>query len=66
MIKRMILYVLQVFHTRPEELRDLKGDCSKIVEELGWSHEYTFETMIDEMVEHWLNHYSNINVSEKI
>ena len=51
---------------RPEELRDLKGDSGKIIEELGWSHEYTFETMIDEMVEHWLNHYSNINISEKI
>jgi len=45
---------------RPEELKDLKGDCSKIQEELGWSHEYTFETMIDEMVEHWLNHYNNV------
>lgn len=45
---------------RPEELRDLKGDCSKI-KELGWSHEYTFESMIDEMIEHWLNHYGNIN-----
>lgn len=43
---------------RPEELKDLKGDCTKIKEKLGWSHQYTFETMIDEMVEHWLNYYS--------
>jgi GDPmannose 4,6-dehydratase len=46
---------------RPEELRDLKGDCTKIKEELGWSHEYTFESMIDEMVQHWLDHYGSSN-----
>lgn len=42
---------------RPEELRDLKGDCTKIKETLGWCHEYTFESMIDEMIESWLNFY---------
>lgn len=43
---------------RPEELRDLKGDCSKLKNELGWEHEYTFETMIDEMVNYWLQKLS--------
>ena len=43
---------------RPEELYDLKGDNSKLVTATGWKHEYTFETMLDEMVEYWLNHYS--------
>jgi GDPmannose 4,6-dehydratase len=47
---------------RPEELKDLKGDCTKIKEELGWSHEYNFETMIDEMVNHWLTVYNGVNV----
>jgi GDPmannose 4,6-dehydratase len=47
---------------RPEELRDLKGDCTKIKETLGWDHEYTFETMIDEMVDYWMNHYGSNNV----
>jgi GDPmannose 4,6-dehydratase len=42
---------------RPEELEDLKGDCTKIKETLGWSHDYTFESMIDEMIQHWMNHY---------
>ncbi len=44
---------------RPEELRDLKGDCSKITSELGWEPEYTFETMIDEMIEYWLGYYDH-------
>ena len=44
---------------RPEELRDLKGDCSKITSELGWEPEYTFETMIDEMIEYWLGYYNH-------
>tara|TARA_R110001583_G_scaffold25893_1_gene93565 strand:+ start:1341 stop:2318 length:978 start_codon:yes stop_codon:yes gene_type:complete len=44
-------------YLRPEELEHLKGDCSKIKSDLGWSHNYTFESMLDEMIEHWLEHY---------
>jgi len=42
---------------RSEELQFLKGDCSKAIKELGWEHEYTFETMLDEMIIHWLKKY---------
>ena len=35
---------------RPEELNILKGDCSKAKEKLGWKHEFTFETMLDDMI----------------
>ena len=42
---------------RPEELHHLKGDCSKLVNTTGWAHDYTFESMLDEMVEYWLNYY---------
>ena len=38
---------------RPEELPYLKGDPSKI-KALGWEPEYTFETMMDEMIEYWM------------
>jgi len=38
---------------RPEELDNLKGDCTKAKTELKWKHEYTFESMIDEMIEYW-------------
>ena len=38
---------------RPEELKYLKGDSSKAREILGWKPEYTFETMLDEMIERW-------------
>ena len=44
---------------RPEELKDLKGDSTKAREVLGWDPKYTFETMMDEMIQHWLNHYDN-------
>jgi GDPmannose 4,6-dehydratase len=43
---------------RPEELHNLKGDSSKLIKATGWSHDYTFETMLDEMIEHWLNFYN--------
>ena len=42
---------------RPEELHDLKGDCSKLVKVTGWKHEYTFESMLDEMIEYWKDYY---------
>ncbi len=43
---------------RPEELHDLKGDSSKLVKATGWTHEYTFESMLDEMIKHWLVYYN--------
>jgi GDPmannose 4,6-dehydratase len=44
---------------RPEELDDLKGDSRKLHSLTGWSPKYTFETMLDEMIEHWLSYYSS-------
>jgi GDPmannose 4,6-dehydratase len=43
---------------RPEELHDLKGDSSKLISTTGWSHDYTFETMLDEMIDYWINYYN--------
>lgn len=40
---------------RAEELHYLRGDASKAVIKLGWKREYTFQTMIDEMIEYWLD-----------
>lgn len=39
---------------RPEELPYLKGDSTRVRTELGWKPEYTFETMMDEMIAHWI------------
>ena len=44
-------------YLRPEELKHLKGDCSKIKNDLGWSPEYNFESMMDEMIEYWIEYY---------
>lgn len=38
---------------RPEELRYLKGDSSDIRKVLRWEPRYTFESMLDEMIEYW-------------
>lgn len=43
---------------RAEELHYLRGDASKARIVLGWKREYTFESMIDEMVEYWLDKLS--------
>ena len=47
---------------RPEELHDLKGDSSKLIKSTGWSHDYTFESMLDEMINYWMVYYSNGNI----
>ena len=39
---------------RPQELDFLKGDSTEIREKLGWEPEYTFESMVQEMVDHWM------------
>ena len=39
---------------RPEELQYLKGDSNRI-RSLGWKPEYTFESMMDEMINYWMN-----------
>ena len=44
-------------YLRPEELNNLKGDSSKLRITTGWEPTYTFETMLDEMVDYWLNYY---------
>jgi GDPmannose 4,6-dehydratase len=40
---------------RPEELHNLKGDSAKLRDMTGWDPKYTFETMLDDMIEYWLN-----------
>ena len=71
-VKDLVLYVFKKLdldwkkyvktherYLRPEELRDLKGDCSKLKEKTGWNPKYTFESMMDEMVEYWMDFYEN-------
>lgn len=41
-------------YERPEELNYLRGDATKARTNLGWSPKYTFEKMMDEMIEYWL------------
>jgi GDPmannose 4,6-dehydratase len=42
---------------RPEELQNLKGDPSKLINAINWTQDYTFKTMLDEMIEYWVNFY---------
>ena len=43
---------------RPEELEDLKGDSTKLREVTGWEPKYTFESMLDEMIDYWISYYT--------
>ena len=38
---------------RPEELKYLKGDSTKARTILGWQPEYTFELLMDDMIDGW-------------
>jgi GDPmannose 4,6-dehydratase len=44
---------------RPEELHNLKGDCTKLKKKTGWSPNYSFESMLDEMIDYWIEFYEN-------
>lgn len=43
---------------RAEELHFLQGDSTKAKEKLGWKLNYTFESMLDEMIDYWLKKLS--------
>ena len=43
--------VINPKYYRPTEVNHLKGDSSKLKNELGWSPKYTFSSMMKEMVE---------------
>lgn len=47
--------VLDTLLSRPEETLHLKGDSSKLRNKTGWTPSYTFETMMDEIIQHYLN-----------
>jgi len=40
-------------YMRPYELEVLKGDSTKLRSLTGWKPEYSFEAMIDEMIDYW-------------
>ena len=42
---------------RAEELKYLRGDSSKLRKTFGWKPKYTFEMLMDEMINHWLGIY---------
>lgn len=44
---------------RPEELPYLKGDSTKARTVLGWAPEYTFESLMHEMCDHWMDVLQN-------
>ena len=43
---------------RAEELKYLKGDSTKIRTILEWKPEYTFETLLDDMIDSWMDRLS--------
>lgn len=43
---------------RPEELKHLKGDSTKLREKTNWKPLYNFHSILDEMIEYWLKIYN--------
>ena len=41
-------------YIRPEELKYLRGDCSKLKSTFDWKPEYNFEALMDEMIDFWM------------
>jgi len=53
--------VIDPKYLRPDELHDLKGDSSKIKKHFNWKPKYTFESMLDEMIEDEMKNRNQIN-----
>lgn len=49
-------------YCRPEELHYLRGDATKAKTVLGWNPKISFNAMMDEMVDYWVNKLQKINV----
>ena len=41
-------------YLRPEELKYLKGDCSKLKNTFNWEPEYDFKGLMDDMINFWM------------
>jgi len=50
---------------RAEELNYLRGDSTKAKTVLNWKPKYTFESMLDEMIEYWLEKFETDNLKIK-
>jgi GDPmannose 4,6-dehydratase len=48
-------------YLRPEELPYLRGDSTKIRKELGWRPNYSFESLMTEMIENWLTRLTRVS-----
>jgi GDPmannose 4,6-dehydratase len=46
-------------YMRPNELNYLKGDSTEIRKKLNWEPQFTFETLMDDMIDNWLTIYNN-------
>ena len=46
-------------YMRAEELDYLRGDSSKLRSVLGWEPKYSFEMLMDEMINHWMKIIKN-------
>ncbi len=51
---------------RPEEVESFRGDSTKLRRTLGWEPTYTFETMLDEMIDFWLAELSEQKDSDRV
>lgn len=47
-------------YLRPEELPYLRGDSSKLRSTFNWIPEYTFETLMDEMIDFWVENIKTL------
>ena len=45
--------IVEPKYMRPFELQNLKGDSTKLRGRLSWHPTYTFESMLDEMIDYW-------------
>jgi GDPmannose 4,6-dehydratase len=53
-------------YLRPEELHELKGDSTRLRMATGWKPRYTFEMILDEMIDYWEDYYLTKQVKDLV
>ena len=47
------------FEQSMTKITTLVGTSAEAVNKLGWKHKYTFETMLNEMIDYWIGELNN-------
>ena len=62
MVEDQVVVIINPKYFRPSEVDYLLGDCTKAKTKLNWTHEYTFDMLINHMMENDFKEFNNTKI----